>query len=362
MKREHDYCVILAGGVGRRLWPCSRKDMPKQFVDFFGTGRTLLQQTYDRFASFLPASHIYVSTYAGYEAEVRAQLPDLPAGNVLAEPVQLSTAPAVAWASYHISRRDPEACVIVSPSDHHILRDDRFAQQLCEGLDFVRGSDVFLAMGAPATQPNTAYGYIQRDAPPAGGSLPGVKSFTEKPSADYARMFVESGEFLWNTGLFLCHVRTMNARLRELQPEVARHLTSAGPALSSADEQELVARYYPSTTHRSIDLVILSDTRNVCVKECDFGWADIGSWPELYRNSRHDADGNAVASRSPVLFSGSSDNLVCLPEGMGAVVCGLSGYLVAQQGNALVICPNDDPALVRRLVNEAQLQFGEDYV
>lgn len=361
MERKNDYCIILAGGVGRRLWPCSRKDLPKQFLDFFGTGRTLLQQTYDRFVRFIPAENIYISTFADYVEEVHAQLPDVPFENILGEPVQLSTAPAASWASYHIALRHPDAAIVITPSDQHIVSEERFAEQLCAGLDFVRANEVFLSVGVKATQPNTGYGYIQRGEELIDGKLSRVKSFTEKPDTEYARMFVESGEFLWNTGLFLWHVRTMSKLMREPLPDMAKNSTETGRTLTPKEELDWIVRYYPAAKYRSIDLVILGETQPVYVQECDFGWADIGCWPELYKTCKKDADGNAVMSRSHVMFSGCSDNLVKLPDGMAAVIKGLDGYLVAQDGNVLVICPNDDPALMRRLVNEVQLHLGEEY-
>lgn len=362
MRNHRDYCIILAGGVGRRLWPCSRKDLPKQFIDFFGVGRTLLQQPYDRIVRLVPCENVLVSTFAGYEELVRRQLPDLPEGNVLSEPVQLSTAPAVAWASRHIALHDPSANIMVTPSDQHIVDENRFVEQLGRGLDFVDGHEDFLAIGVKPTLPNTAYGYIQMGAEREGDCLWSVKSFTEKPAAEYARTFVESGEFLWNTGIFLWNAITMNRLLKTLTPQVTQLMAEFGDSISPADELRIVNEYYPANLHRSIDLIILDTCANVYVQECDFGWADVGSWPEIYKVAEKDADENAILGGGKVLFSGCRDNLVCLPEGMGAVLKGLEGYLVAQKGNMLVVCPNEDPALVRRLANEAQMELGESYV
>lgn len=362
MRKNSDYCIILAGGVGRRLWPCSRQSLPKQFLDFFGTGHTLLQQTYDRFVRFISPDHILVSTYQGYADLVREQLPDLPAENVLAEPVQLSTAPAVAWASYHIYNRDPEANVVVTPADQHILDEERFARQIGEGLDYVEAHADFLAIGVKPTVPNTAYGYIQIGESQNVDGMYKVESFSEKPAIEYARLFVESGEFLWNTGLFLWHTSTMMSLLRRITPLAAQRIEEAGTNLTAAQEVMLVREYYPTTLHRSIDLVILDKCENVCVKPCDFGWADIGCWPEIYEVAPKDADDNAVLASSKVLLSGCRNNVISMPENTAAVLKGLEGYLVALQGNVLVVCPNDDPAAVRRMVNEVQVQLGEEYV
>ena len=362
MRNRMDYCIILAGGVGRRLWPCSRKELPKQFIDFFGTGRTLLQQTYDRCLRFICPENILVSTFAGYEDLVRSQLPGLPAANILSEPVQLSTAPAVSWASRHIALHAPDANIVVVPSDQHIVDEDRFVEQIARGLRFVASHDNFLAIGVKPTTPNTAYGYIQTGAECDGDRLWRVKSFSEKPAAEFARTFVDSGEFLWNTGIFLWNARTMLRLLDSLTPQVAQLMAEQGNHLSPADELKMVNDYYPANLHRSIDLIILDVCDNAFVQECDFGWADIGSWPEMYKVTEKDADDNAVLGGARVLFSGCSGNMVALPEGMGAVLKGLDGYLVAQEGNMLVICPNEDPALVRRLANEARMELGEEYI
>lgn len=362
MKKHKDFCIIMAGGEGRRLWPQSRKYLPKQFIDFFGTGRTLLQQTYDRFAAFIPATQIYVSTYRDYVDLVREQLPDLPLENVLVEPVQLSTAPAAAWASCHIGMREPDAAIIVTPADQHIVREERFREQVQRTLDFVADNDVFVAMGVKTTVPNTAYGYIQMGNPVKEGVLYNVKSFQEKPAAEYARLFVESGEFLWNTGLFVWSARSMQQLLREVTPVVAERIEAAHGQMSRDEELTLVREYYPSNLNQSIDLMLLGRGKNVYVYECDFGWADVGCWPELYEVAHKDVDGNALLGAGKVLLSGCSRNVVCMPEGRAAIIKGLEGYLVAECDNVLVICPNDEAMTVRRLADETLVKLGEEYL
>ena len=362
MTTHNDYCIILAGGGGKRLWPCSRRQMPKQFLDFMGTGRTLLQQTYDRYVHFLPKENIYISTFKDYVGLVREQLPDLPEENILAEPVQLSTAPAVTWASYHISMKNPEANIVVTPADQHIVNEAKFAEQIRSGLDFVKKHQVFLAMGVKPTVPNTAYGYIQMGPDSKEHHLFRVKSFSEKPAPEYARMFMESGEFLWNTGIFLWHAPTMLEMLEKLTPIVSEHISKTGSNLSPDEEPELVKRFYPSNMHISIDLVILEKCSNVYIQQCDFGWADIGCWPELHEVMPKDADGNTILNNTKIMLSDCRDNVICLPKGMGAVLRGLEGYVIAQEGNMLVVCPNNDPALVRRLGNEAQMKLGDEFI
>lgn len=360
MSIHKDYCIILAGGEGRRLWPCSRKHFPKQFIDFFGSGRTLLQQTFDRFAAFIPTDHIYVCTFKEYASMVRGQLPQIPTENILMEPVQLSTAPAAAWASFHIAQRDPDATIVLTPADQHILDAESFRKDVERGLDFVSSHDVFLAMGVKASVPNTAYGYIQIGDPVGQSDLYEVKSFQEKPEYEYARLFVESGEFLWNTGLFLWGGQRMLRLLREVSPQLSEWMSQTTGVLSREEEQRVVRDYYPSNLNRSIDLMLLGRSQDVYVYECHFGWADVGCWPELYEVAHKDIDGNAVLGKGRVLLSGCSKNVVNLPEGKTAVIRGLEGFLVAEQDNVLVICPNDDPMTVRRLSDEALVKLGED--
>lgn len=360
MGKHNDYCVILAGGLGKRLWPSSRKNMPKQFLDFFGAGRTLLQQTYDRIARIVPTDHIYISTFEDYVPFVEQQLPEVTTERILAEPVQLSTAPATAWAAYHIILRDPDATIFVTPCDQMILNENLFEKEMRAALDFASNHSVFLALGVKATQPNTAYGYIQM-GDSIEEKLYKVQSFLEKPDTEYAETFVQSGEFLWNTGLFVWNARTFRKLLHEMMPVLEEQLLQENGSIKTERELDLVQQLYPANLHRSIDLVILDKCENVYVMECSFGWADIGCWPELYHVVDKDVDGNAVIGGGHVELSDSQNNLVMVPSQKAAIVCGLDGYLVADKGNVLLICPNNDPGLVKRLAKEARIQLGEDF-
>lgn len=356
--RTHDYCILLAGGVGRRLWPVSRERKPKQFIDFFGIGKSLLQLTYERFLSFIPAENVYVSTFVDYVELVREQLPDLPPSHILAEPTQLSTAPAAAWASWHIARKDPEACCVTTPVDHFITGEATFADELSAGLDFVRRNDSFLAMSVKANTPNTAYGYIQKGEDLGGGRYT-VKTFTEKPPVEFARQFVSTGEFLWNTGLFLWHVNTMAPHVWQLIPGIGH---SDVEIVSDEMEYKFIERCYPAAEHRSLDNVVLDGGVATVVQECTFGWKDVGSWPVMKETLPSNVDGNATIGSNEVLFQGTRQTLVRLPKGMGGVVRGLDGYLVTLEGNMLVITPNDDAARTRRMVGEVQMKLGENYL
>lgn len=362
MDMKNNYCIILAGGEGRRLWPCSRKYYPKQFIDFFGTGRSLLQQTYDRFVKIIPRENIFISTFSDYADIVMEQLPEIDEGNILIEPLQMSTAPAATWATYHISSTNPDANIIVTPADQHIVDLERFHQQIEHGFTFVSANEAFLAMGVPATLPNTAYGYIQMGDEVKSGELYRVKSFQEKPAPEYAKLFVESGEFVWNTGLLLWNAKAMINLIRREAPLLAERIEAAGGSVEKDENLALVRDYYPDQLSQSIDLMILNCGCDVYVYPCSFGWADVGCWPDMHKVVKKDVDGNVVIGKGKVLMSASSNNVVCTDEGKAVVVNGLDGYLIANNENVLVICPYDDPKTVRRLADEAMIQLGEEFL
>lgn len=356
--QSNNYCIILAGGVGRRLWPASQKHLPKQFLDFFGTGKTLLQQTFERFLRFIPLDHIFISTFEEYVPLVKEQLPQLPEENILPEPVQLNTALASIWATWHVVLQNPKANLVVSPADQLIQNEDLFEACILKGLDYVSTHTDFVAMGVRPTMPNTAYGYIQMGNSLSDETIHTVKSFSEKPETDYANLFLESGEFLWNTGIFLWKGETMSRTLdvkagRPIQPVslVAQQMVTL------AEEIEYIRSCFTDKIPRQLDLFILEECPNVRVCESTFGWADVGCWPELYDMSHKDVDGNAVSGGAQVLFAGTQHTMVRLPGQMKAVIAGLDNYLVVQEGDILMICPNEDQNYVRRIINEAQVNF-----
>lgn len=370
----------MAGGVGRRLWPVSRQRRPKQFVDFFGTGRSLLQLTYDRVSRFVPQENIYVCTAEEYADLAKEQLPVLTDEQLLLEPVRLSTAPAAAWASWHIGRHNPSANVLVTPADQFITNEAAFERQLLSAFDFVATHDKFLCIGVPAHEPNTAYGYIQKGTE-LGRDLYEVKTFTEKPPMEYATTFVQSGEFLWNTGIFLWNVATM----RRLEEEVIPGIGHSDIIITTPEEErQLVRLCYPTATRETLDCILL-EQQPMVVHECSFGWSDVGSWPVMSSVLPHTADGNAVvvtpaqpqqgsagaASEAgmpterlehPVTFKGTRDTIVTLPEGVAAIVRGLDGFLVSLEAGVLVITPNDDPARMRKFSSELQMKHGERFL
>lgn len=314
----------MAGGTGRRLWPYSTPKHPKQFIDFFGAGRTLLQMTFDRFCRLMPADHIYISTHTDYVALVREQLPEIPECNILAESTRLSTAPAAAQASRYIKMHDADACVILTPSDQFIVSEDAFTREVTDAFHRLRvtAADSFLALAVQATHPYTSYGYIQKGENIVP-NLYHVKTFTEKPDAEFAEMFVQSDEFLWNTGLFLWHVNTME------------HLSD---------------KIFEEVAVQPLDSLLLDTHREeVLVQECAFGWTDVGCWQRMHEVCAKDIDGNAVLGANRVLMEGCETDTVALEPGMEAIIKGLKGYLVACHNGLLVIVPNTADTDIKNL-------------
>lgn len=363
VENKNNYCLILAGGKGRRLWPCSREERPKQFLDFFSTGKTLLQQTYERMAGFIPPENIYVSTNRIYADIVEEQLPELPKLNILSEPIFRNTAPSLAWATYRIIHINPSARLVVVPSDQAVFNEEEFRRNITEGLDFVNSNNCMLTMGVKPTRPEPGYGYIQiGDAADKEGVYK-VKSFTEKPDRNFARMFMESGEFLWNTGLFLGNVICLRDMLRKLFPPVLRNFKKdEDEPYDIKDELEYIRQNFPSYPNLSIDYGILEKNENVCVMKCDFGWADLGMWHSIYE-SMSKGEGDNVVISSRVILDNSHSNIIKLPDDHMGIINGLDGYIVAEKGNVLLICKKEDSsALIRKYINEVQVKYGEEFI
>lgn len=347
MTNHNNYCVIMAGGIGSRFWPYSRKDRPKQFLDFFGMGQTLLQQTFLRYSKIVPSENIFVVTNVRYEELVREQLPDLGADRILLEPARRNTAPCVAWAASRIRQLNPEANLIVAPSDHLILREDEFVTAMKNGLEFVAHSPQLLTLGIKPTRPETGYGYIQV-ADEKEGDFYKVKTFVEKPQLEFAQMFVESGEFYWNSGIFLWNVNTVLEAFERYMPEILSKVT--GSAID-----------FDSCPNISVDYAIMEKAENVYVQLCSFGWADLGTWGALHDASPKDQQRNVIVKGNTLLYD-CKENIIAVPKGKLAVLQGLEDYLVADTDNVLLVCRKDDEQTIRRYVNDAQMKLGDEFV
>ncbi len=361
MSDTNNYCVIMAGGTGNRFWPCSRKNFPKQFIDFFGTGFSLLQQTYYRFEKIVPKENIIVMTNVAYADIVRKQLPQLPDGNLLLEPTWRNTAPCVAWAAFHLHLLNAKANMIVTPADQLILKETEFQNTMRQGLEYVAHSDKLLTVGIAPNRPETNYGYIQVDEE-RDGNIFKVKSFTEKPEIEFAKLFMESGEFYWNSGLFIWNVNTILDAMYDLLPEIASYLKLARiERFNRENEQKFVETYFPSCPNISIDYGVLEKSDNVYVLTGNFGWSDLGGWNTFYEVSPKDRDQNVVIGSKSMLYN-CHNNVVSLPPDKLVVVKDLDGYLIAEKDKVLVICKKEDSAGIRQFVNDVQVKLGEDYL
>ena len=355
------YCVILAGGKGKRLWPCSRENKPKQFIDFFGSGRTQLQQTYDRFVGIVPKENIFVSTNVVYAGLVREQLPDIADDHILAEPIYRNTAPSLSWANHRIENMNPQACIIATPSDQIVVNEEAFRDNVLEGLQFVENHDRLLTMGVKPSRPEPGYGYIQM-GDPVEHDVYKVQSFTEKPEREFAKMFMESGEVYWKTGLFLANCRYLRECFTKFLPPVLRSFDAAEGLSGVEAETRYMMENFPSYPNLSADEAILERSENVYMMKCDFGWADLGTWHSIYEAMQKN-DGDNVIVDSEVMLDDARNNVIKLPKGKIAVINGLEGFIVAEEDNVLLICKKEDSsALVRKFVNEIQMRKGEKYV
>lgn len=355
---KNNYCVIMSGGVGSRFWPYSRKNLPKQFLDFFGTGRSLLQQTFERFNKVVPTENILIVTNELYANLVQEQLPQLHPSQILLEPSRRNTAPCIAWASFHIRALNPNANIVVAPSDHLILKEDEFLTAIKNGLEFAANNDKLLTLGIKPNRPETGYGYIQI-AEKEDENLYKVKTFTEKPGLELAKVLVASGEFYWNSGLFIWNVNSIIKALEKHLPDMMSKLAS--DSYGTPQETNFINEHFASCNNISIDYGVMEKANNVYVTLGDFGWSDLGTWGSLYDLSEKDSNGNVTLKCNTMLYE-SKNNIVVLPNGKLAVVAGMEGYLIAESDNVLLICPKDEENAIRKYVNEVQIKYGNDFI
>ena len=346
MNREHCYCVIMAGGTGVRFWPVSRAAKPKQFLDVADTGKTFIQSTYERFLRVVPKENILIVTGDRYRDIVMEQLPDLAPENLLLEPYSRNTAPCIAYATYTLLKRDPLARMVVTPSDHMIDNEELFAETIRKAFDYIEENDVLMTLGVVPTRPDTNYGYIQA----YGGSdvykndkPMQVKTFTEKPDRDLAKVFISTGEFFWNAGIFLWKAETIRKKMEKYLPEVTALFKGWENALGTSVEYEFIARAYTGCRNISIDYGVMEKTDKAWMYPVKFGWGDIGTWESLYNIiPEKDANGNAVSAEK-TLIENTRNVLVVSPEKKKLIaIKGLEDYMVVDTEDALVICPKDD--------------------
>lgn len=361
MSDRHTYCVIMAGGIGSRFWPLSRDARPKQFLDILGLGRSLLQLTYDRFLALCPPENILVVTNERYAALVREQLPDLPESRILCEPARRNTAPCVAYATRVIARLDPDARVIVAPSDHLVLKETAFHDTLRLALEQAADAKHLVTLGIMPTRPDTGYGYIQFKLE-EGGKHPRVKrvrTFTEKPDHDTALRFLESGDFLWNSGIFIWHVKAITAAFQEHLPEMAAQFDAGVAHYGTPGEKAFIEGLYAQVDNVSIDYGIMEKAADVYTVMGDFGWSDLGTWGSLFTHLPKDGKNNAVVGDGVRLYD-CGRNMVHVHDGRITVLQGLDGHIVVSTPEALLVCRLQDEQLIRQIVNDLKADGADD--
>jgi len=356
-----NYCVIMAGGIGSRFWPMSRQNHPKQFIDILGTGETLLQATYRRIKSIFPPENVLVVTNEDYVQLVAEQLPQIPAENILAEPMRKNTAPCIAYAAYKIKQKNPDATMLITPADHLVTKEEELIRVLNLGIDYATQNDVLLTMGIKPTRPDTGYGYIQFNPKDSGNTeIKKVKTFTEKPELEMARHFMNSGEFLWNSGMFIWKLKTFIDVFAKYMPEEYALFNEAEPQFGTPDERKIIEDIYQEVHNVSIDIGIMEKAENVYVIMADFGWSDLGTWGSLYDELR-EQQSNAVVGKNVMLYD-SHNCMVHVPKDKLVVVQGLENCIVAESNGVLLICKMEDEQKIKHLVNEVRIEKGEKFL
>jgi mannose-1-phosphate guanylyltransferase len=358
---KDNYCVIMGGGIGSRFWPVSRKDRPKQFLDFFGTGRSLLQQTFDRFAQIIPVENIYIATNESYADLVKEQLPEIKDNQLLLEPTRRNTAPCIAYAAYHIQAINPKANIVVTPADHLILQEQHYLKNIQTGLNFVDKFPSLLTLGVKPSRPETGYGYIQTEEGGVSDNIQKVKAFTEKPNYELAKVFFESGDFFWNSGIFIWNVKTIIDAFNRYLPDMATRFNQGLGKYNTPEEKPFINEEYPTCQNISIDYGVMEKADNVYMLVADFGWSDLGTWGSLYDLAEKDDRSNVVL-KCRSLFIESSDNLISLSQDKIAVIQGLNDYIVIESDNVLLICKKTEEQRIKQFVADVNMKFGTDYL
>lgn len=355
---ENNYVVIMAGGVGSRFWPYSRTNNPKQFLDVLGIGSSLLRMTYERFLGVCPSENIFVVTNNHYYDLVKEQVPELSDNQILLEPNRRNTAPCIAYAAYKIREKNKKANIVVAPSDHIIFKENVFIQTINTALKAASENDKLITLGIKPTRPETGYGYIQYIE--EDGDIKKVKTFTEKPEQSLAVKFYESGDFLWNAGIFVWNVNTIINAFEKHLPDIYEIFTEGAGTYYTEKENDFIKSAYAQCKNISIDYGILEKSHNVYVVLGDFQWSDLGSWSSLHEIREKDENNNVINANALTYESkdcvilGSKDKLI--------VVQGLENKLVADVDNVLLICDKDDEKRIRTYVADAKNKMGEDFI
>ncbi|HYG37959.1 MAG TPA: mannose-1-phosphate guanylyltransferase [Cytophagales bacterium] len=356
---KNNYVVIMAGGIGSRFWPFSRTNHPKQFHDVLGIGKTMIQQTFERFSNICPPQNVYVVTNKSYKDLVKEQLPQLSDEQILCEPIGRNTAPCVAYASYKISKKNPEACIVVTPSDHIIIKENVFEETISNALEAASKEDILITLGIKPSRPDTGYGYIQF-IDGNSKALKKVKTFTEKPILELAQKFIESGDFVWNAGIFIWNVNSITKAFENLLPEMAEIFEEGLNSYFTGQEEAFIGKAYTLCKNISVDYGIMERSENVYVMLADFGWSDLGTWKSLFDVSQKDSNNNVIDAN--IITYDTKDCIIKTPKDKLVVIQGLENFIVAEFNKVLLICKKDEEQRLREFVSDAKSKKGGDFI
>ena len=361
------YCVIMAGGVGSRFWPLSRTSTPKQFLDILGTGKSLLRQTFERFLPLCRVENFYVVTSVEYSEIVLEQLPELKSCQVLSEPFRKNTAPCIAFTNVYIRNKNRNANVIVTPADHLITNEVEFVKNVSTGISFVQNNDALLTLGIKPNRPETGYGYIQLAVDAVNeendknwnNTIKKVKTFTEKPSIDIAKVFFESGDFYWNSGIFMWSVKSIDSAFEKILPDIFFLFKNIETKIGTEEEQDAILKAYTECDAISIDYGIMERASNVYVQTVNFGWSDLGTWSSLHECSPKDSKENAIISGKTLLYD-TSNCIINVNPNKIAVIQGLDDYIIVDSNDALLIFPKSKEQSIKQITSDIKTEFGDD--
>ncbi len=348
----------MAGGIGSRFWPMSRTQHPKQFLDILGTGETLIQQTYNRLKRICPEENIYIVTNEIYKDLTKSQLAGITDEQIICEPKMRNTAPCIAYANYKIAAKNPNANIVVAPSDHLILKEDEFVRVIELALNHTSSTDCLLTLGITPSRPDTGYGYIQFIEDDT--EIKRVKTFTEKPDSELAKNFIESGDFCWNSGMFIWSLKSIQRAFETLLPDVNDVFKNGLGKYNTTEEHNFIQTAYATCKNISIDYGIMESSKNVFVISADIGWSDLGTWGSIYTHLPLDKNNNALVGKNVMMYD-SSNNIVNVPQDKLVVLQGLDDYIIVESDSILLVCKKEDEQKIKQFVADVKKTQDEKF-
>ena len=357
---NNNYVLIMAGGVGSRFWPKSRNNFPKQFLDILGIGKSLLQLTYERFLKLCPSENIFIVTNSQYRDIIKEQLQGITEQQLICEPSRNNTAPCIAYASFKLAALNPNANVVVAPSDHFILYEDIFVSKVEQALAYTDKHNALVTLGIAPTRPDTGYGYIQYDDLEENG-IHKVAEFKEKPALEKAKEYLAAGNYIWNAGIFIWKVSSILEALKKYSCDIHTLFAKGAELYNTEDERAFIDENYPNSPSISIDYAIMEQADNVFTIPADFGWSDLGTWASLYEAAPRDGDNNVVSAKQ-INIKETTNSIVHISNNKLAVIRGLNDFIVVDEGNALLIYPKSHEQEIKEVVKKMSEEFGEDFI